>query len=116
MGMSLYSYVRCELTRGHGLKDGQGLFSEKQRRVTRFMKTPRELEKVRPDPHTPHTHPPHTHTHPRTHTHTHARTLTHPRTHTHTHPRTHTYTPPPHTHTHTPPTVDAVWISYNAGK
>ena len=46
MGMSLYNYVRCELTRGHGLKDGQGLFSEKQRRVTRFMKTPRELEKV----------------------------------------------------------------------
>ncbi|XP_064388422.1 transmembrane anterior posterior transformation protein 1-like isoform X2 [Halichondria panicea] len=46
MGMSLYNYVRCELTRGHGLKDGQGLFSEKQRRVTRFMKTPRELEKL----------------------------------------------------------------------
>ncbi len=46
MGISLYNYVRCELTRGHGLKDGQGLFSEKQRRVTRFMKTPRELEKV----------------------------------------------------------------------
>ncbi|XP_064388576.1 transmembrane anterior posterior transformation protein 1 homolog isoform X1 [Halichondria panicea] len=46
MGISLYNYVRCELTRGHGLKDGQGLFSEKQRRVTRFMKTPRELEKL----------------------------------------------------------------------
>ncbi len=51
--MSLYNYVRCELTRGHGLKDGQGLFSEKQRRVTRFMKTPRELEKVMSMGHVP---------------------------------------------------------------
>ena len=47
LGMSFLGYVVAEVTRGYLLEeDEQKLLSEKQRRVSRFMKTPRELEKV----------------------------------------------------------------------
>lgn len=45
--MSFLEYVVAEVTRGYLLEeDDQNLLSEKQRRVSRFMKTPRELEMV----------------------------------------------------------------------
>ena len=44
--MSFLGYVCSELTRGYTVGDEERLFSEKQRRITRFMKAPRELEKV----------------------------------------------------------------------
>ena len=44
---SLFSYVRSELTRGYMQECDELLYSEKHRRVSTFMQTPRELEKVR---------------------------------------------------------------------
>ena len=43
---SVYGYVAGELSRGYLLERNEAMFSEKQRRVLTFMKTPRELEKV----------------------------------------------------------------------
>ena len=43
---SVYGYVAGELSRGYLLERNEAMFSEKQRRVVTFMKTPRELEKV----------------------------------------------------------------------
>jgi len=43
---SLLSYVRSELTRGYMQECDELLYSEKHRRVSTFMQTPRELEKV----------------------------------------------------------------------
>ena len=42
----VYRYVVGELSRGYLLERDEAMFSEKQRRVVTFMKTPRELEKV----------------------------------------------------------------------
>lgn len=44
--ISFGSYFFSELTHGYELKDDKHLYSEKQRRITTFMKTPRELEKL----------------------------------------------------------------------
>ena len=44
--VSLYRYVLGELSRGYLVEKDEAMFSEKQRRVLTFMKTPRELEKV----------------------------------------------------------------------
>lgn len=44
---SFVSYFISEITHGYQLKQDEHLYSEKQRRITTFMKTPRELEKVR---------------------------------------------------------------------
>lgn len=44
--MSFLGYVCSELTRGYTVGGEEKLFSEKQRRISRFMKAPRELEKV----------------------------------------------------------------------
>ena len=47
LGVSFFGYVVAEVTRGYLLEeDEQRLLSEKQRRVSRFMNTPREVEKV----------------------------------------------------------------------
>ena len=43
---SLFAYVRSELTRGYMQECDELLYSEKHRRVSTFMQTPRELEKV----------------------------------------------------------------------
>ena len=43
---SVYQYVVGELSRGYLVEEDEAMFSEKQRRVLTFMKTPRELEKV----------------------------------------------------------------------
>ncbi|XP_065884568.1 transmembrane anterior posterior transformation protein 1-like isoform X2 [Dysidea avara] len=43
---SLFSYVRSELTRGYMQECDKLLYSEKHRRVSTFMQTPRELEKL----------------------------------------------------------------------
>ena len=43
---SVYRYVVGELSRGYLVERDEAMFSEKQRRVNTFMKTPRELEKV----------------------------------------------------------------------
>ena len=45
-GVSVWSYFMAELTHGYHLNENEKLYSEKQRRVSTFMKTPRELEKV----------------------------------------------------------------------
>ncbi len=45
--VSLISYFITEVTHGYHLKEDEQIYSEKQRRITTFMKTPRELEKVR---------------------------------------------------------------------
>ena len=47
--VSLYRYVLGELSRGYLVEKDEAMFSEKQRRVLTFMKTPRELEKVHHD-------------------------------------------------------------------
>lgn len=47
LDVSFISYIVSEVTHGYQLKEDKDLFSEKQRRITTFMKTPRELEKVR---------------------------------------------------------------------
>ena len=39
-------YLFAEVSHGYLLEEDEQLYSEKQRRVTTFMKTPRELEKV----------------------------------------------------------------------
>ena len=44
--MSLWRYLVAEVSRGYLLEQDQLLYSEKQRRINTFMKTPRELEKV----------------------------------------------------------------------
>ena len=44
--ISFIDYFISEVTHGYQLKEDKHLYSEKQRRVTTFMKTPRELEKV----------------------------------------------------------------------
>ena len=46
LDVSFISYIVSEVTHGYQLKEDKDLFSEKQRRITTFMKTPRELEKV----------------------------------------------------------------------
>lgn len=46
LGESVCRYVAGELSRGYLLERDAAMFSEKQRRVLTFMKTPRELEKV----------------------------------------------------------------------
>lgn len=46
-GVSLYRYVMGELSRGYLMEEDKNMFTEKQKRVNTFMKTPRELEKVR---------------------------------------------------------------------
>ena len=43
----VWRYIITELTHGYELNDNEQIYSEKQRRVSTFMKTPRELEKVR---------------------------------------------------------------------
>ena len=43
---NVFRYVAGELSRGYLLERDEAMFSEKQRRVVTFMKTPRELEKV----------------------------------------------------------------------
>lgn len=45
-GVSFINYFIAEVTHGYQLKEDEQVYSEKQRRVTTFMKTPRELEKV----------------------------------------------------------------------
>ena len=46
LGVSFFNYFVTEITHGYQLKEDKQLYSEKQRRVTTFMKTPREVEKV----------------------------------------------------------------------
>lgn len=43
---SVYQYVLGELSRGYLVEEDEAMFSERQRRILTFMKTPRELEKV----------------------------------------------------------------------
>ena len=45
-GKSFFDYLREEITRGYRFQDNDELYSEKQKRVLTFMRTPRELEKV----------------------------------------------------------------------
>ena len=40
-------YILAEVSQGYLLEEDEQLYSERQRRVSTFMKTPRELEKVR---------------------------------------------------------------------
>ena len=42
----IWRYIVTELTHGYELNENEQVYSEKQRRVSTFMKTPRELEKV----------------------------------------------------------------------
>lgn len=46
IGKSLFDYLKEEITRGYRFQDNDELYSEKQKRVLIFMRTPRELEKV----------------------------------------------------------------------
>ena len=46
IGISFMRYLFAEVSHGYLLEEDEQLYSEKQRRVTTFMKTPRELEKV----------------------------------------------------------------------
>ena len=46
IGPSLIRYIFAEVSHGYLLEEDEQLYSEKQRRVSTFMKTPRELEKV----------------------------------------------------------------------
>lgn len=46
LGVSLLSFLRSEVTRGYLVSEDEDLYTEKQRRVLTFWKTPRELEKV----------------------------------------------------------------------
>lgn len=43
----MFGYFKSELTRGYLLERDQEKFTERRQRVYTFMKTPRELEKVR---------------------------------------------------------------------
>ena len=45
-GPSLIRYIVSEVSHGYLLEDDEQMYSERQRRVSTFMKTPRELEKV----------------------------------------------------------------------
>ena len=45
-GLSFVSYILAEVSHGYLLEEDEQMYSEKQRRVSTFMKTPRELEKV----------------------------------------------------------------------
>lgn len=45
--VSFFGYFVAEVTHGYHLNEDKQMYSEKQRRITTFMKTPRELEKVR---------------------------------------------------------------------
>lgn len=45
-GLSFISYILAEVSHGYLLEEDEQMYSEKQRRVSTFMKTPRELEKV----------------------------------------------------------------------
>ena len=44
--MSLLGYVMSEMSRGYVEEGERNMFTEKQRRVNTFVKTPVELEKV----------------------------------------------------------------------
>lgn len=44
--MSFSRYIFAEISRGYLLEEDEELYSEKHRRISTFMKTPRELEKV----------------------------------------------------------------------
>ena len=46
LGVSFLSYLKGEVTRGYLLQENEEMYSEKQKRVLTFMRTPRELEKV----------------------------------------------------------------------
>ena len=43
---SLIKYVLSEVSHDYHLEEDKQMYSDKQRRVSTFMKTPRELEKV----------------------------------------------------------------------
>ena len=43
---SLLRYILAEVNHGYLLEEDERMYSDKQRRVSTFMKTPRELEKV----------------------------------------------------------------------
>ena len=45
--MSLFEYLKMELTQGYILEHDEAKFSEKRRRVYTFMTIPKELEKVK---------------------------------------------------------------------
>jgi len=45
-GISFVRYLFAEVSHGYLMEEDEELYSEKQRRVSTFMKTPRELEKV----------------------------------------------------------------------
>ena len=45
-GLSFISYILAEVSHGYLLEEDEQMYSEKRRRVSTFMKTPRELEKV----------------------------------------------------------------------
>ena len=44
--ISVFSYLKSELTRGYMLERDECKYAERRERVYTFMKTPRELEKV----------------------------------------------------------------------
>ena len=46
LGVSFLGYLKGEVTRGYLLQENEEMYSEKQKRVLTFMRTPRELEKV----------------------------------------------------------------------
>ena len=46
VGVSFFSYLAGEVSHTYLLREDRELYSEKQKRVLTFMKTPRELEKV----------------------------------------------------------------------
>ena len=46
VGVSFFSYLAREVSHSYMLREDEQLYSEKQKRVLTFMKTPRELEKV----------------------------------------------------------------------
>ena len=45
--VSVFGYFTSELTRGYLLERDKAKFTERRQRVYTFMKTPRELEKVK---------------------------------------------------------------------
>lgn len=46
-GISFFTFLKGEVTRGYLVQENKELYSEKQNRVLTFMRTPRELERVR---------------------------------------------------------------------
>ena len=44
--LSFFRYLFAEVSHGYLLEEDDQMYSEKQRRVSTFMKAPRELEKV----------------------------------------------------------------------